>query len=75
MCNIKFDSTVWAQSILPTAKGGLGIRSAVDLSLPGFLSSCYGIPELVTLFLPPSGVTSDAPLEDSWWSSKLPLVF
>ena len=30
ICNINFDQTVWAQSILPTAKGGLGIRSAVD---------------------------------------------
>ena len=44
VCNniINFDSTVWAQSILPIAKGGLGICSAVDLCLPAFLSSCHG---------------------------------
>jgi len=30
--NINTSSSAWAQSILPAAKGGLGIHSAVDLS-------------------------------------------
>ena len=43
VCNINFDSTVWAQSILPTAKGELGIRSVVDLCLPTFLHACLHV--------------------------------
>ena len=61
ICNINFDQTVWAQST-PTAKGGLGIRSAVDLCLPGFLSSCHGTSDLVASLLSSSGVTGDDPL-------------
>ena len=30
--NVNISFSAWAQSILPAAKGGLGIRSAVDLS-------------------------------------------
>jgi len=39
--NINISSSAWAQSVLPAAKGGLGIYSAVDLSLPSFLSSLH----------------------------------
>ena len=35
--SINISSSAWAQSILPAAKGGLGICSAVDSSLPCFL--------------------------------------
>ena len=42
--NINISSSTWAQSILPAAKGGLGICSAVDLSLPCFLSSLHSSP-------------------------------
>ena len=59
VCNINFGPTVWAQSILPTAKGGLVICSVVDLCLPGFLSSCHGTSDLVASLLSPSGITGD----------------
>ena len=55
---------------------GLGIRSAVDLCLPGFLSSCHGTSDLVASLLFSSGVTGDDPLlleATNRWSSKLPL--
>ena len=58
------------------SKGGLGICSAVDLCLPGFLSSCHGTSDLVASLLSSSGVTGDDPLlleATNQWSSKLPL--
>ena len=76
VCNINFGPTVWAQSILPTAKGGLGICSVLDLCLLGFLSSCHGTSDLVASLLSPSGITGDDPLlleAINRWFSKFPL--
>ena len=61
ICNITF----------PIVKGGLGIQSGVDLCLPGFLSSCYGISEMVMSLLSPA-VFHDSPFLrlSNKWSSK-----
>ena len=37
--NTKLKGRSWQQCVLPMRKGGMGIRSAADLSLPAFLSS------------------------------------
>ena len=39
LCNIHLDDNSWSQSKLPVRYGGLGLRTAADLSLPAFLSS------------------------------------
>ena len=39
--NIKLEGTSNIQYSLPVSLGGLGIRSAVDISIPAFLSSSY----------------------------------
>ena len=39
--NIKVSDRNWTQSTLPVSLGGLGVRSAVDLSLPAFLFSVH----------------------------------
>ena len=39
--NVVMDDNTWAQCSLPVAMGGLGVRSASDLSLPAFISSGY----------------------------------
>jgi len=52
--NINISSSAWAQSILSAAKGGLGIRSALDLSSPSFLSSLHS---LVSSILSASGIS------------------
>ena len=38
--NVRLDNKQWSQAIQPVKHGGLGIRSAVDVSLPAFISSC-----------------------------------
>ena len=60
--NINISSSAWAQSILPAAKGGLGIRSAIDLSLPSYLSSLHSTSELVSSILTHSGLTFESSL-------------
>ena len=49
--NINTSSSASAQSILPAAKGGLGIRSAINLSLPSYLSSLHSTSKLVSSIL------------------------
>jgi len=56
--NIQISSSAWAQSILPTAKEGLGTCSA-DLSLPCYLSSIHSTSELVSSIFLPSGLATD----------------
>ena len=52
ICNIRLDDTMWSQASLPTSKGGLGVRQAVDLALPAFLSSTHATEQLVLSLLP-----------------------
>ena len=51
-CNIRLDDTMWSQASLPTSKGGLGVRQAVDLALPSFLGSTHATEQLVLSLLP-----------------------
>ena len=71
--NVRLDGNQWLQATLPVKHGGLGIRSAVDVSLPAFISSCIqsgdlsheisgidgfvGLSSAKTLWLSRSGVT------------------
>ena len=51
--NIKLSDRNWTfQSTLPVALGGLGVRSAVNLSLPAFLSSVHACSTHVRKLLP-----------------------
>lgn len=43
--------TEWVQSSLPVNYGGLGIRSLLDISLPAFLSSVYGVLDIVSTLI------------------------
>ena len=74
--NINIISSAWAQSILPAAKGGLGVYSAIDLSLPSYLSSIHSTSELVTSILTHSGLTFESSLLDealNHWSAVYPM--
>ncbi|CAE1283077.1 unnamed protein product [Acanthosepion pharaonis] len=45
--NVNFDDTGWRQAKFPLSFGGLGLRSAVDLALPAYLSSLSSSRELI----------------------------
>ena len=44
--NVHLNDTMWKQATLPVKHGGLGLRSAADVSLPAFISSCMQSREL-----------------------------
>ena len=46
-CNVNFDDTGCQQSTLPVAQGGLGLSSAVNVSLPAYASSLSATRQLV----------------------------
>ena len=46
-CNIHLDDNSWSQAKLPVRYGGHGLRTAADLALPAFLSSCAASISLV----------------------------
>lgn len=46
--NVQLSETQWIQSSLPVNFGGLGIRSFSDISLPAFISSAYGVQDIVS---------------------------
>jgi hypothetical protein len=46
--NVSIDDTSWEQSSLPVSRGGLGIRSSRDLSIPAFLASIACTKDLVS---------------------------
>ena len=74
ICNIQFDPILSSIYSSYNAKGGLGICSAMDLCLPGFLSSCYGTSESVMSLLSSSGVIGDGMSLVPWWRG-LPLLW
>ena len=47
ICNVKMDDTGWRQATLPVKFGGLGLRSASDISLSAYLSSLHSSRTLV----------------------------
>ena len=59
--NIDFSDDAWTQASLPVRLGGLGIRKAVDIALPCFISSAISAQSLVEAIL--SSVTDLAPFE------------
>jgi len=64
------------QSIPPAAKGRLGIRSAVDLSLSSFLSSLHSPSDLVSSILSASGISVESSfLHEALdqWSAEYPM--
>jgi hypothetical protein len=50
--NVDLSDVIWKQATLPVSSGGLGVRLAVDLALPSFLSSVNGASELTLQLLP-----------------------
>ena len=50
--NVNLTETVWSQATLPVSSGGLGVRLAMDLALPAFLSSLNGSAALALQLLP-----------------------
>ena len=50
--NVDLSDVIWKQATLPVSSGGLGVRLAVDLALPAFLSSVNGASELTLRLLP-----------------------
>jgi len=74
--NINISSSAWAQSSLPIAKRGLGIRSAVDLSLPSFVFSLHSSSDLVSSILSVSGISVESsflPEALDQWSAEYPV--
>ena len=74
--NINISSSAWVQSILRVVKGDLGICSAIDLSLPSYLSSLHSTSELVSSILTPSGLTFESSLLHEaldQWSAEYPM--
>ena len=47
VCIVNFDDTVWHQSTLPVAQGGLGFFSAINFPLPANVSPLSAIMQLV----------------------------
>jgi len=56
--NVTFGKDSWSQASLPIRHGGLGLRSAADLSLPCFLSSSFACQGLVNRFASLSHIAS-----------------
>lgn len=51
LTNVQLNHPQWVQSSLPVNFGGLGIRSLFDISLPAFLSSVYGVKDIVSTLI------------------------
>jgi hypothetical protein len=57
--NVSIDDASWAQSSLPVSRGGLGIRSARDLSIPAFMASIACTKDLVSSITGSSFLSTD----------------
>lgn len=49
--NVQLSNTQWLQASLPVNFGGLGIRSLMEISLPAYLSSLYGVRDIVSTLI------------------------
>jgi len=65
--NGAIDDSAWAQASLPVARGGLGIRSAQQLSVPAFLASVASTANLVTAILGTPQEDPDKPEALALW--------
>ena len=59
--NTHLDDTAWQQASLPIKSGGLGVRSAVQLSASAFLASVHGADALVSRIVLGSSLLSQDP--------------
>ena len=50
--NCSLSETNTSQAFLPVSKGGLGLRSTVQLSLPAYIASAFGVESRVASLLP-----------------------
>ena len=50
--NVTIDDGAWTQASLPVKEGGLGIRSACDMSLPAYFSSLHSAVQVGNTILP-----------------------
>ena len=50
--NVQLRDDAWMQASLPVSAGGLGVRTADQIVLPGFLSSMIGCTDLCQKLLP-----------------------
>ena len=50
--NVSFSYDSWAQAVLPTRYGGLGLRRIEDLALPSYVASLHHCMQLVVTMLP-----------------------
>ena len=50
--NIDFSDNAWTQASLPIQYGGLGIRKALDIALPCYISSALTAQSLVEAIIP-----------------------
>ena len=70
--NVSINDSTWTQVSLPVSCGGLGIRSALSLSLPAFLASTASTLELVSAILSLSTpiLNPDREVALSTWASS-----
>ena len=72
--NVNFTNKAWSQASLPVRFGGLGIRKALDIALPCYISSALRATSLVEAIT--SSVTGlasfEVPAEVEKWKSKGP---
>ncbi|XP_029655915.1 uncharacterized protein LOC115229755 [Octopus sinensis] len=73
ICNAPFDDLGWEQAILPISHGGIGARSATDLSLPAFLSSTHATSTLVQEILQPFSESESVAAKSRWLGLSLEL--
>jgi hypothetical protein len=52
LLNVQLADNAWMQASLPVSAGGLGVRTADQIVLPGFLSSMIGCTDLCQKLLP-----------------------
>ena len=56
---------IWLQAVLPTSKGGLGIRRSSEIALPAFLASLHATQDLFTAILPPGELDDEVLLQEA----------
>ena len=67
--NIQLLESAWNQATLPIAKGGLGLRPAMEVALSGFLSSVSASKKLIKALLPQKELTHTSNPNDHFESA------
>ena len=74
ICNVHLDDNSWSQTKMPVGHGGLGLRTAIDLALPDFLSSRATCSSLANDILhQPTNVPEDNDEVRAWLDRNLDL--